>query len=80
MSDSSPATPTAGPSGSKKDGGGVLTSGFNEDDNVYLNLCPDPIRFEPVSKVTNVFYDEANQQVQIDMMVNCFLLFSLKKF
>lgn len=43
-------------------GGGSL-SDFNEDDNVYLHLCPDPIRFEPVSKVTNVFYDEANQQV-----------------
>ncbi|ODN05239.1 hypothetical protein Ocin01_01457, partial [Orchesella cincta] len=38
-------------------------SEFNEEDNVYLQLCPDPIRFEPVSKVTNVFYDEANQQV-----------------
>ncbi|ODM97394.1 hypothetical protein Ocin01_09287 [Orchesella cincta] len=42
---------------------GGSISEFNEEDNVYLQLCPDPIRFEPVSKVTNVFYDEANQQV-----------------
>jgi hypothetical protein len=38
-------------------------SEFVEEDSIYLNLCPDPIRFEPVSKVTNIFYDDANQQV-----------------
>ncbi|XP_053377581.1 regulator of MON1-CCZ1 complex-like isoform X2 [Mercenaria mercenaria] len=29
----------------------------------YIELSKTPIRFEPISKVTNVFYDDANQQV-----------------
>ncbi|KAL4226404.1 hypothetical protein ACF0H5_014387 [Mactra antiquata] len=29
----------------------------------YIELSKSPIRFEPISKVTNVFYDDANQQV-----------------
>ena len=29
----------------------------------YIELCKNPIRFDPVSKATNVFYDDANQQV-----------------
>ena len=36
---------------------------FTEEESIYLNLCSTPIRFEPVSKITNVFYDESNQQV-----------------
>ena len=36
---------------------------FKEEENIYLSLCTTPIRFEPVSKITNVFYDDANQQV-----------------
>ncbi|XP_052778357.1 regulator of MON1-CCZ1 complex-like isoform X2 [Mya arenaria] len=29
----------------------------------YIELCNSPIKFEAISKVTNVFYDDANQQV-----------------
>ncbi|XP_023219374.1 uncharacterized protein C18orf8 homolog [Centruroides sculpturatus] len=29
----------------------------------FLELSPNPIRFEPVSKLTNVFFDDANRQV-----------------
>lgn len=30
----------------------------------YIELCKNPIRFDPVDKVTNVFYDDANKQVK----------------
>ena len=29
----------------------------------YLELSTNPIRFEPVSKVTNVFFDDTNKEV-----------------
>lgn len=29
----------------------------------YVQLCPNPLRFEPVSKENSVFFDEANRQV-----------------
>ncbi|KAJ9577097.1 hypothetical protein L9F63_006334, partial [Diploptera punctata] len=32
-------------------------------DDYYLELSPSPIRFESVSKVTNVFFDDSNKQV-----------------
>ncbi|PNF37761.1 hypothetical protein B7P43_G11318 [Cryptotermes secundus] len=32
-------------------------------DDYYLELCDTPIRFESVSKVTNVFFDDSNKQV-----------------
>ncbi|KAL5015940.1 hypothetical protein ScPMuIL_005529 [Solemya velum] len=34
-----------------------------DEGSFYIELCKTPIRFEPVSKVTNVFYDDANKQV-----------------
>ncbi|XP_077990884.1 regulator of MON1-CCZ1 complex-like [Glandiceps talaboti] len=34
-----------------------------EDESYYVELSPNPTRFEPVSKVTNVFFDEVNKQV-----------------
>lgn len=34
-----------------------------EDDNYYITLSKNPIRFEPVSKANNVFFDDANKQV-----------------
>ncbi|XP_066960869.1 regulator of MON1-CCZ1 complex isoform X1 [Macrobrachium rosenbergii] len=33
------------------------------DPDGYLALSSDPIRFEPVSKVTNVFFDDTNKEV-----------------
>ncbi|KAK7080800.1 hypothetical protein SK128_001035 [Halocaridina rubra] len=33
------------------------------DPDGYLALAPEPIRFEPVSKVTNVFFDDTNKEV-----------------
>ncbi|KAK7492946.1 hypothetical protein BaRGS_00015893 [Batillaria attramentaria] len=34
-----------------------------EDGQYYVELCKNPIRFEPVSKANNVFFDDANKQV-----------------
>ncbi|XP_002737795.1 regulator of MON1-CCZ1 complex-like [Saccoglossus kowalevskii] len=34
-----------------------------EDEGFYIELSPHPTRFEPVSKATNVFFDEVNKQV-----------------
>jgi hypothetical protein len=31
-------------------------------DDYYLELSPMPVRFESVSKVTNVFFDDCNKQ------------------
>ena len=36
-----------------------------DEDNYYVELSKAPIRFEPVSKVTNVFFDDSNRQVSI---------------
>uniref|UniRef100_K1P5A5 Uncharacterized protein C18orf8-like protein n=1 Tax=Magallana gigas TaxID=29159 RepID=K1P5A5_MAGGI len=35
----------------------------DEEGSFYIELCKNPIRFDPVDKVTNVFYDDANKQV-----------------
>lgn len=35
------------------------------DRNGYLELSSHPIRFEPVSKVTNVFFDDTSKEVSI---------------
>ena len=34
-----------------------------DDDSFYIQLSKAPVRFEPVSKVTNVFFDDTNRQV-----------------
>ncbi|XP_071807803.1 regulator of MON1-CCZ1 complex-like isoform X2 [Asterias amurensis] len=34
-----------------------------EDHNFYIELSTNPVRFEPISKATNVFYDEVKRQV-----------------
>lgn len=38
----------------------------NEDayDDYYLELSSDPIKFESVSSLTNVFFDDSKQQVR----------------
>lgn len=33
------------------------------DHRGYLELSQNPIRFEPVSKVTNVFFDDTSKEV-----------------
>ena len=33
------------------------------EENFYIHLCKNPVRFEPVSKANNVFFDDANKQV-----------------
>lgn len=33
------------------------------DDEYYLQLTNNPIRFEAVSQLTNVFFDDSNRQV-----------------
>ena len=37
----------------------------DDEDSVYIELSKNPIRFEPVSKVTNVFFDDSNRQARI---------------
>ena len=45
------------------------------DGNYYIELCKNPIRFDPVDKVTNVFYDDANKQVgSLDAVLTLILL------
>jgi hypothetical protein len=34
-----------------------------EENFFYIELCKNPIQFEPFSKVTNVFFDDSNRQV-----------------
>lgn len=52
------------------------------DRNGYLELSSHPIRFEPVSKVTNVFFDDTSKEVSIYFFRFClnvfFLLFNDK--
>lgn len=33
----------------------------------YLELCNDPIRFDPISQINEVFFDDSNKQVCIFM-------------
>ena len=39
-----------------------MASVIDDEDTVYIELSKNPIRFEPVSKVTNVFFDDSNRQ------------------
>ncbi|XP_041359170.1 regulator of MON1-CCZ1 complex-like isoform X2 [Gigantopelta aegis] len=34
-----------------------------EEEKFYIELCKKPIRFEPISKANNIFFDDANKQV-----------------
>ena len=36
----------------------------DQEENFYIELSRNVIRFEPVSKVTNVFFDDTNRQVK----------------
>ncbi|KAJ8305389.1 hypothetical protein KUTeg_015934, partial [Tegillarca granosa] len=38
-------------------------AGADAEGSFYIELCKNPIRFDPVDKVTGVFYDDANKQV-----------------
>lgn len=40
-----------------------MASGKTDFSMHYLELTPEPIRFDPVSSVTNVFFDDAKQEV-----------------
>jgi len=48
----------------------VSTVDMAEDtsDDYYLELSPSPVRFESVSKVTNVFFDDCNKQASEMLM------------
>lgn len=35
------------------------------EQSYYLELCNDPIRFDSVSQITDVFFDDSNKQVRI---------------
>lgn len=39
--------------------------GSYDDDEYYLELTNSPIRFEAVSQLTNVFFDDSNRQVSL---------------
>lgn len=48
-------------------------SSFKMEESFYLELCSDPIRFDSVSQITDVFFDDSNKQVCIG---NNFLIVS----
>lgn len=35
------------------------------EQSYYLELCSEPIRFDSVSQITEVFFDDSNKQVHI---------------
>lgn len=41
-------------------------SNFNRNtmEQYYLELCNDPIRFDPISQINEVFFDDSNKQVR----------------
>ena len=43
----------------------MASSEGDDDSGHYIELSPSPVRFEPVSKVTNVFFDDSNRQVHM---------------
>lgn len=40
------------------------------NDDYYLELSPEPVKFEPVNDVTDVFFDDSKQQVCLDKKQN----------
>uniref|UniRef100_A0A8C4PY00 Regulator of MON1-CCZ1 n=1 Tax=Eptatretus burgeri TaxID=7764 RepID=A0A8C4PY00_EPTBU len=44
-------------------GSSMAGSEILEQESSYLELCRTPVRFEEISSVNNVFFDEANKQV-----------------
>lgn len=38
------------------------------DQSYYLELCSDPIRFDSVSQITDVFFDDSNKQVRLKLL------------
>lgn len=36
----------------------------NRMEQYYLELCNDPIRFDPISQINEVFFDDSNKQVR----------------
>lgn len=47
-----------------------------QNDDYYLELSADPIRFESVSCLTNVFFDDSKQQVSCFQLIKNFLSLS----
>ena len=43
---------------------------LEQSDNFYLELSKKNIRFDPVSTVTNVFFDDSNRQVSIEIAID----------
>lgn len=37
----------------------------------YLELSPEPVKFEPVNDVTDVFFDDSKQQVTNLFITHC---------
>lgn len=38
------------------------------EQSYYLELCSDPIRFDSVSQITHVFFDDSNKQVNTPLL------------
>lgn len=49
----------------------------SEANEYYLELSPEPVKFEPVNDVTDVFFDDSKQQVRTTL--NTSLKFFIKK-
>jgi hypothetical protein len=48
--------------------GSTVDMAEDVSDDYYLELSPSPVRFESVSKVTNVFFDDCNKQASEVLM------------
>lgn len=43
------------------------------NDDYYLELSPEPVKFEPVNDVTDVFFDDSKQQVSFKLIHQAYL-------
>lgn len=43
------------------------------EQSYYLELCSDPIRFDAVSQITDVFFDDSNKQVRYNRINICMI-------
>lgn len=46
------------------------------EESFYLELCSDPIRFDSVSQITDVFFDDSNKQVSQANYFNGIVIFN----
>lgn len=45
-----------------------ISTDVTASEDYYLELSSEPLRFEPVNDVTEVFFDDSKQQVRIEVI------------